>query len=124
MPSATKELHFFVDEANFRSASVDYAAYHANFGDRKPAPLILRSEALRAQPGETLARIAGFLGLGRFPPLVPVVSNGWKYAQPIGSLEWELLADTFAGDIRELGHLLGWNCASWLRRPEVDANAT
>lgn len=226
MPTTTKELHFFDDEANFRSASVDYAAYHANFGDRKPAQLrgevtpsyiywtpaagrlarynpalkvivllrnpitrahshwnkerqqgheplsflealraepararaaqplqdrrasyvdrgfyvgqlqrlwhhfparqtlILRSEALNAQPGETLKRIAGFLGLARFPPVVPVVANGWEYAQPIGSVEWELLADTFAGDIRELEHLLGWNCASWLRRPEVNAQAT
>jgi hypothetical protein len=226
MPTATKELHFFDDEANFRAASVNYAAYHANFGVRKPAQLrgevtpsyiywipaverlarynptlkvivllrnpitrahshwnkerhqgreplsflealraeperaraaqplqdrrasytdrgfyvgqlqrlwrhfpagqtlILRSEALRAQPGETLARIAGFLGLGRFPPVVPVVSNGWEYAQPIGLVEWELLADTFAGDIHELERLLGWNCAYWLRRPNVDAHAT
>jgi hypothetical protein len=83
--------------------------------------LILRSEALKAQPEVTLTRIADFLGLAPFARIAPKVFNARTYAQPMQRREWEFLAATFLDEIHELERLLEWDCAQWLRRPEFDA---
>jgi len=85
--------------------------------------LILRSEALQANAGETLARIADFLGLDAFPRIVPRAVNARDYERGMHRDEWEYLASRLAGEIRELERLLGWDCAHWLQPPVGEAEA-
>ena len=86
--------------------------------------LVLRSEALWTEPGQTLARIADFLGLGPFPRIEPKVANGKAYERPMHPDEWAYLVDRLTEEIRELESLLGWDCRRWLRPPEFDAAAS
>lgn len=79
--------------------------------------LILRSEALRDEPAQTLARVAEFLGLAPFPAIAPIAANVREYARPMRRDEWEWLAERFATDIRDVESLLGWDCRDWLRPP-------
>ena len=76
--------------------------------------LVLRSEALQCEPVKTLARIAEFLGLGPFPRLDAKSANARAYEAPMPADDWNWLAERFAGEIRALERLLGWDCADWL----------
>jgi hypothetical protein len=80
--------------------------------------LVLRTEALQTEPDATLARVAEFLRIAPFPRVMPKTAHALPYERPIGADAWSYLAERYAEDIRELERLLGWDCASWLERPE------
>jgi amino acid adenylation domain-containing protein len=80
--------------------------------------LVLRSTDLKADPGSTLERVAGFLGLPSSPLLVPRTAHVRKYEQPIHIQDWEYLAGIYAEEIRELERILGWDCSDWRVPPE------
>jgi hypothetical protein len=79
--------------------------------------LILRTEALQTKPDATLARVADFLHITPFAPVAPKSAHALTYERPIGADAWSYLADLYEEDIRELEHMLGWDCSSWLERP-------
>ena len=76
--------------------------------------LILRTEELQTAPNAMLDRIADFLHLEPFPSVATRFANTFPYEREISAEEREYLAGVFVDDIRELEHLLRWDCSSWL----------
>ena len=84
--------------------------------------LILQSTALDADPAKTLEQIGSFLGLEPFPPVTARVANAKQYDRPMLPHEWAYVAEIYSREIRDLEQLLGWDCASWLRPPAIQAS--
>jgi len=76
--------------------------------------LIFKSEQLLDDPAAVLARIAEFLGVAPFPPLPDKTRNTREYEAPMSEEEKRHLVSLYAGEIRELERLLGWDCSAWL----------
>jgi hypothetical protein len=75
--------------------------------------LIFKSEQLEYQATEVLAGIATFLGIAPFPPVASKKTNARKYGAMTDEERWYLIA-MFEPEIRELEHMLGWDCSAWL----------
>lgn len=77
--------------------------------------LILRSEELKEQHGPTLVRVCAFLGVSTDHIPSPEQVHVRAYT---ASIPWPVafvLRRIFARDIRQLEHLLGWDCRPWRR---------
>jgi hypothetical protein len=77
--------------------------------------LIFKSEQLREDPAETLARIATFLDITPFPPVASKTMNAREYDRVMSEEEKGYLTQVLGPEIRELERLLGWDCSDWLR---------
>ena len=90
--------------------------------------LALRSEDLDRRPGETLARICGFVGAP--PPAGPVagrrelVAKDIDYGAPIGAADRAHLREVFAEDLSRFASLSGLDVSGWLRAPQKGAPRT
>jgi hypothetical protein len=76
--------------------------------------LILRFDQLRRDPDRIVGEIFSFLGVEPVPLKVPD-AHSLPYVSELGAVELELLRSVFATEIRELEHMLSWDCADWLR---------
>lgn len=84
--------------------------------------LILRSDHVKSDPQCALDSICRFL---KVPPLKHI-RNRTVHARPyvaqMNREDWEYLHGVFAGEIRALEQLLGWDCADWLQEPTADVD--
>ncbi len=78
--------------------------------------LVMRSDALRKMPGETMETVCRFLGVAPLPAkricAEPVFAQDYQYELPDACRQQ--LREQFAPSIHELEKLLGWDCADWL----------
>jgi hypothetical protein len=79
--------------------------------------LVLRNEALRADPAATLDRVWDFLGVERQAPARAREEHANPYSGGLEKAEWGLLRDIYEFEIRALERMLGWDCSDWLRPP-------
>jgi hypothetical protein len=79
--------------------------------------LVLRNEALRTNPAETLDRVWEFLGVERRAPAQAREEHSTPYGAGLEESDWRRLRDTYEFEIRALERLLGWDCSDWLRAP-------
>ena len=77
--------------------------------------LVLKSEALHADPVDVLARVSAFLGIGPFPTTARREVFALPYDLPMSASAGNYIRETLAPDIRELERMLGWDCSDWLR---------
>ncbi len=94
-----------------------YAVQLRRIAESFPASqiLVLKSEALHADPSSALARVAEFLGIGPFPRTARREVFALPYDAPMTESARRYICDTLAPDIRELEQMLGWDCSDWLR---------
>lgn len=83
----------------------------------KEQTLVLRQEALKADPLDVVNRVSDFLGVGRVREVSEQKGHRREYAAPMTLDEWRALRDIFEPEILELQALLGWDCSSWLEAP-------
>jgi hypothetical protein len=76
--------------------------------------LVLRCEALRADPNAVLAEIATFLGLDPFPRAEPRTLHARKYPAGMTDRERAFLRELYEPDIRALERMRGWDLSDWL----------
>lgn len=76
---------------------------------------VFRSEELLGQPNDVLARIADFLRIAPFPPLVEKTVHAGEYATTMSADEKRYLIGVFEQEIHDLERLLGWDCSAWLQ---------
>ena len=77
--------------------------------------LIFRSEDLRDDPSNTLARVAAFLAIVPFGPVTRREVNANPHTAPIDPETRAALARAFEPDVRELQRRFGVDCGNWLR---------
>lgn len=77
--------------------------------------LILRSEELKEQHGDTLVRVCRFLGVDEAHVPPPERVHTRRYDAPIPKALAFVLRRIFASDIRRLERLMGWDCSHWRR---------
>jgi hypothetical protein len=75
--------------------------------------LVMRSEELKDEPAQALARVAEFLGVDAFPALPPRSVNEFPYDEPMSAAAAAFLDEAFAGEIARLEELFGWDLAHW-----------
>jgi len=76
--------------------------------------LVLGSEELQSCPDRVLASIADFLGVAAFPETQPKTVFASPYQRAMTVEEKNYLVGVFHEEVRELEHLLGWDCGHWL----------
>ena len=75
--------------------------------------LVLRSEALAAQPEATLAPVWRFLGVAPLAEVAPRRVNVGGYGEPIAAPVQARLRDLYRAEVRALERTLGWAPATW-----------
>lgn len=83
----------------------------------KNQTLILKSEDLKNNPGETLEKVCRFLDLSCFHTVAIKNVHSRPYVSSMNRKEWEYLKLQFEHEIRNLERILGWNCNDWLDAP-------
>ena len=76
--------------------------------------LVLRTDDLGTALADVFARIASFLGVATFTPVLPIAANAHAYEEPMTAADRRYLAGVFEPEIRALERLLGWECSDWL----------
>jgi len=76
--------------------------------------IAFKSEELLASPATVLATIADFLGIAQFAPVAPTIVHAYRYERAMSDDERSHLIAIFEPEIRELEHLLDWDCSAWL----------
>lgn len=77
--------------------------------------LILKFEELRQSPNETLSKVASFLGIPDFPAVQHKEVHSRPYlSPPERGGERDYLRGVFYYEIKQLEHMLGWDCEAWL----------
>lgn len=79
--------------------------------------LVIRHERLKRDPQAVLDEVCAFLGVEPVRVITRKEVHTLAYAQAMAEREWRFLADRFAGEIRALERLLGWDCSAWLEPP-------
>jgi hypothetical protein len=80
----------------------------------KEQVLVLKSEALKCQPVQTLQRVCEFLNVDSLNGIEPLDIHSRPYKSPMGAKELQYLRSVFELEIRRLERVLGWDCSSWL----------
>lgn len=76
--------------------------------------LVLKSEELQHEPQAALSRITDFLGIARFPPILPRSVNARPYQAPMSAEARSYLCEVFATEVGNLEQVFGWDCSDWL----------
>jgi hypothetical protein len=76
--------------------------------------LVLKSDALRHQPMETVRRVCAFLELHPPDPVTPRTVNAVPYQTAMQEREKDFLRRAYREEIPALEQALGWNCQDWL----------
>jgi hypothetical protein len=76
--------------------------------------LVLRSEALRDNPGATLASVQNFLTVNPMPAIEHRIEHAAKYPKPMSTAERSLMIRIYRQDIEKLEAELDWDCGDWL----------
>jgi hypothetical protein len=76
--------------------------------------LVLRTDDLRTALADVFARVASFLGIARFTPVLAITANAYPYEAPMTPADRRYLLGVFEQEIRDLERLLGWDCSEWL----------
>jgi hypothetical protein len=76
--------------------------------------LILKQEALKNDPQETLNRICDFIGVSRLAGISATETHALPYAAAMSPEDRHYLKSIYAFEIRKLERLLNWDCTAWL----------
>ena len=76
--------------------------------------LVIKNEDLRNDVNGTLKKIAGFLNLSEFPLMAHSEIHSRKYVSSMNDNERSILREIYFNEIKELEHILGWDCSNWL----------
>lgn len=76
--------------------------------------LIFKSEELEGQPETVLRQTYAFLGVDCPTPPAPQRAHARPYTSPLEPRAQEYLQSVYEHDIRELEHMLDWDCRDWL----------
>ena len=80
----------------------------------REAVLVIRQEALRADPMGTLNHICQHLGVKPMPEVEPLQSHSGQYKEPLSKEALIQLKKHFRWEILALQDLLEWDCQNWL----------
>nr|VFJ62252.1 MAG: Sulfotransferase domain-containing protein [Candidatus Kentron sp. DK] len=80
----------------------------------KDRVLVIKSEDLKQNPGETLSRVCNFLGIGQFKSIVPKNLNSRPYLSSITKMEKDYLRSIFEPETKKLEIELNWDYSDWL----------
>lgn len=76
--------------------------------------LVLRTDDFSRALAPMFDRIASFLGIARFSPVLEIAAHAHAYESPLAAEDRRYLEDIFVPEIRALERLLGWDCSDWL----------
>ncbi|MGE5142056.1 MAG: sulfotransferase domain-containing protein [Acidobacteriota bacterium] len=76
--------------------------------------IVFKSEELLESVANVLFRIAAFLGIEPFPPVIPRIAHAYGYDHTMTDEERRQLVRRLEPEIRALERLLGWDCSAWL----------
>jgi hypothetical protein len=79
--------------------------------------LILRQEELLEDPGDTLSRVHGFLGVDPLIPANTLRANRGSYSSPMAPALRSHLQQLFNPEITQLEQLLNWDLSHWRSNP-------
>ncbi|MCB0165884.1 MAG: sulfotransferase domain-containing protein [Anaerolineae bacterium] len=82
----------------------------------KSQTLFLKSEHLRNDPQTALDRVCDFLGVAKMPGIKPYIVNAKSYVTSMSCADRAYLKERYEFEIKELEHMLDWDCSEWLAR--------
>jgi hypothetical protein len=80
----------------------------------KEQVLVLKSEDLKNNAGQTLASVCRFLGVSMVADTSPKDVHSIPYVSPLSQQEKDYLLSVYEFEIRGLERMLGWDCSDWL----------
>lgn len=81
----------------------------------KEQTLFLKSENLKKEPKNSLAQVCDFLGVANLSSIQPLTANATPYATLMTDTDREYLRKLYKFEIKDLEHMLGWDCSEWLK---------
>ncbi|MCB0195587.1 MAG: sulfotransferase domain-containing protein [Anaerolineae bacterium] len=82
----------------------------------KEQTLFLKSEHLKNDPQTTLNQVCDFLGVTKMPDIKPHIVNAKSYVTSMADADRAYLKELYEFEIKELEHMLDWDCSEWLAR--------
>lgn len=80
----------------------------------KEQTLFLKSASLKNQPQTTVDQVCDFLGVAKMPDIKPHIINAKSYVTSMTAIDRAYLKEVYEYEIKELEHMLGWDCSEWL----------
>ena len=77
--------------------------------------LVLKAEDLKNEPQPVLGRIWNFLGVRHIEIAMKRDVHSLPYESRMSPQVLSYLRSKFEGEIRDLEHVLGWDCSNWLK---------
>jgi len=81
----------------------------------KSQTLLIKSEQLKTNPNQTLARVFDFLNTEAINIEEPLLINTNNYTYNMHHFERILLKYIFKNEVKQLENQLSWDCSSWLQ---------